>query len=152
MISTVWVSYFQLDAHLYSYGDRTFYQSTHVNHPCTRWAAKSYHNFIWLTQLGQALCNEYTYRYEKQHKSIWIFEEATKVNRPFLIYYSNLLGMDKDTRITFRPQCMPDIYKDEHDCRSAYRNYYLGEKTHLLKYTRRHIPDWIACMGLGEHR
>ncbi len=37
------------------------------NHPCTKWVAESPHNIAWLLEHGIALCEEYTYRYNKEH-------------------------------------------------------------------------------------
>lgn len=39
------------------------YKLTHKNHPCAVWARESYSNFIWLLNLFEALCEEYTVRY-----------------------------------------------------------------------------------------
>ena len=40
------------------------------------------------------------------------------------------------------PQCMPDEYKDKESSITAYRNYYLGEKKYMAKWTKRHKPIW----------
>jgi hypothetical protein len=113
------------------------------NHPCTKWARKSRANFQWLWDHGKALCAEYTYRYGKTHKfnsfitgqyfEAWSFrdfelEEAT----PFV-------------------QCMLPEYFDD-DPVVAYRNYYMGAKTKLLKYTRRAPPQWMQDLQMGEHK
>ena len=37
------------------------------NHPCTVWANESIINAWWLVAHGMALCEEYTYRYDKVH-------------------------------------------------------------------------------------
>jgi len=124
-------------------GNCGLYAATHVHHPCVKWAANYQPNFAWLQQLGFYLCEEYTYRYGREHKSEAIIHRA--------LSFVNSVSWPEEATIRF-PQCMPAVYKDEFDCRSAYRNYYLGEKTHLLKYTRRHVPDFIACMALGEHK
>jgi len=128
--------------HLNGMNDSWLYASTHENHPCVQWAAANQTNFGWLQQLGFHLCKEYTYRYGKKHKCEWLITECVTV-------INHVTWPDE---IVPRPQCMPSLYRDDTDCRSAYRNYYLGEKTHILKYTRRHVPDWVACMGLGEHK
>ena len=36
---------------------------------------------------------------------------------------------------------MPDKYKID-DPVQSYRNYYLGEKAHLAKWTKRDVPNW----------
>jgi len=40
-----------------------------LNHPSTIWARQSIANFHWLYQHGLALCEEYTLRYGKRHRS-----------------------------------------------------------------------------------
>lgn len=128
--------------------DSILYRAGWQHHPCTKWAMTTYGNFKWLKRLGIALCDEYTYRYEKVHATRVVIEacimpldwQDNNPDDPFCSF-----------EITERPQCMPDTYKD-FDTMFAYRNYYLGEKTYILKYTKRHVPDWVSCMGLGEHK
>ncbi len=43
------------------------YRKSHPNHPCTKWAGDTCSNFLWLCDLGNALCEEYTMRYKKNH-------------------------------------------------------------------------------------
>ena len=50
------------------------YKMTHVKHPCTVWTGVNYSNYTWHLQLGRALCNEYTKRYEKVHKTEAVIE------------------------------------------------------------------------------
>ena len=118
------------------------YNPIRLNHPCTKWTAASSDNFHWLWDLGRYLCREYTYRYGRKHK----LEN--------MIYYIGDLtaNMSWYKETLPRPQCMPAIYKNETDSLHAYRYYYLAEKTHLLKYTRRSVPEWITAQGLGESK
>lgn len=100
---------------LNKYGvEETPYKPTHVNHPCTIWSGKTRINFQWLLSHGQALCNEYTNRYSKRHKSQdvidWAAELAEKVPAGSITEFAN---------------CTP--YKDEKDVIKAY-NRYLNEK------------------------
>lgn len=44
------------------------YRLTHKNHPMTKWAGSCFASYMWLLKHARALCNEYTKRYEKQHK------------------------------------------------------------------------------------
>lgn len=37
---------------------------------------------------------------------------------------------------------MPLQYKNM-DTVEAYRAYYIGEKQHILKYTKRDMPEWL---------
>ena len=38
-----------------------------LNHPSTIWARETPQNFLWLYRHAHALCDEYTYRYGKEH-------------------------------------------------------------------------------------
>lgn len=59
------------------------YRPTHTNHPCAVWTRKSKANYVWLTQLGLALCDEYTFRYDKIHKTQSVLEWL-EVNVPII--------------------------------------------------------------------
>lgn len=115
--------------------DRSYipvYRETHKNHPCSIWASESVDNFIWLSNLGLALSKEYSYRYNKVHKCDEI-----------IFGMRNSISINKIPKLglTDFKKCMPDEYKTE-DIVSSYRNYYLGSKRHLAKWTKRDIPDW----------
>ena len=45
------------------------YKVTHKNHPCTRWVRESKDNYLWTLEHLKGLLREYTYRYNKRHKS-----------------------------------------------------------------------------------
>lgn len=53
---------------LHSIDNNGPYKKTHWNHPCSIWAKESKLNYIWLLMHFKALCNEYTFRYNKTHK------------------------------------------------------------------------------------
>ncbi|HKJ18299.1 MAG TPA: pyrimidine dimer DNA glycosylase/endonuclease V [Xanthomonadales bacterium] len=112
-------------------GIETPYKSTHKRHPCVLWAGKSYDNFSWLVQLARALNSEYRYRYqrERDHASIAVLREIESAR------FAN------EGRTEF-VQAMPDRFKVPGDAVSAYRNFYLGEKSRFAKWTRRPDPPW----------
>lgn len=106
------------------------YKLTHQNHPCCIWCRESLSNWLWLRDMTLVLYDEYKYRYNnKQHKS----GELVK-----------LLPIPKinDIGITERPQAMPENFRNL-DTITAYRNYYRDHKQHILKYTKRDMPEWI---------
>lgn len=106
------------------------YKPTHVHHPCTKWVAETSFNYWWTFQLFLALCNEYSYRYDKVHKT------DTKM--------SELLRPDgrRSHDPTDFALAMPDKYKVEGDAVQSYRNYYLGEKAYMATWTKRNEPEW----------
>ena len=108
------------------------YGSTHKNHPCNVWARESIHNFLWLYGHGKALCDEYTYRYGRVHKSQDVMDECLESRSVF-----SSLG-----RFTEPPRCMPDEYKTDSVVES-YRNFYIGEKVRFAKWNKkRNAPQW----------
>jgi len=113
-------------------GKFTPYKSTHQKHPCVLWVEYSYENFLWLKKLAIALNVEYRYRFEKasDHKSIAVLEEVSNY------YYEN-------KGLTEFAQAMPEKYKVPGDPVLAYRQFYLGEKMHFAKWTKRRVPFWV---------
>lgn len=106
------------------------YKLTHKNHPCTIWARESLSNYNWLKRLTRLLNYEYKYRYNKDvnHKSYDLVKTLPTPDIP-------------DIGLTPFAQAMPDQYKNK-DAVKAYREYYLKEKSLLLKWTKRIIPKW----------
>ena len=46
-----------------------YYKAVHTAHPCTVWSMQSSDNYRWHWEHMRALCDEYTYRYSKMHKT-----------------------------------------------------------------------------------
>jgi hypothetical protein len=111
--------------------DNIPYKLSHKNHPCSIWARESLTNYLWLCELGLELCREYTYRYEKRHKSQDIIEWCL-FNKPNI----------EDKGFTEPAKAMPDEYKVKSVVQS-YRNYYNGEKVSFSKWKKRKIPKWF---------
>ena len=107
------------------------YKLAYRNHPCTKWVRESYKNYLWLCYLGIEICYEYTYRYNKIHKSQIVIEWCI----------NNTPNIPKKN-ITKFAQAMPNKYKCE-DPVKAYRSYYIGEKSHLFSWKHRGVPLWI---------
>jgi hypothetical protein len=106
------------------------YKATHKNHPCTLWAGHTNDNFRWLCEHGLSLCETYTDRYGRQHKSQSVIE--------FCALFAHKLPTGL---ITDHPQAMPDKYKGE--CAiEAYRAYYKGEKAYMARWKYTDQPYW----------
>ena len=106
------------------------YKLTHKNHPCAVWVRQSLSNWLWLRDLGIALYEEYKYRYDnKDHKAGDVILSLEIPNLP-------------DKGFTKFPQAMPLEYQNK-DVVKAYRDYYIGDKKHLLQYKKREIPEWL---------
>lgn len=52
------------------------YRSTHVAHPCSRWTTTSRDNFSWLIEHGLELCDEYEFRFKREHASKSVIKAA----------------------------------------------------------------------------
>lgn len=113
------------------HNDDILYKATHINHPSNIWVRSSSENYIWLYELLFALCNEYTFRYNKMHKTSELLT-ALKVLPKHI----------PSGCMTSVPQAMPEKYHDN-DSVIAYRNYYINEKIQFSKYTKREIPSWL---------
>jgi len=115
------------------------YKLSHKNHPCSIWVRESLSNYLYLCELGLELCKEYTYRYEKRHKSQDVIEWCV----------TNLVNICYKG-VTEPPKAMPDEYKTK-DVIQSYRNYYIGAKKDFASWKKRDIPTWFSeknCLEL----
>ena len=112
------------------------YKKCHMNHPCGIWVRESLSNYKWLCELGKYLCEEYTFRYGKIHKTQahleWLME-----NPPASL---------TDVGITEIRLAMPNEYKQPNPV-EAYRTFYIESKLKqrgIVKYTKREWPKWLC--------
>ena len=110
-------------------GFKAPYKASHQKHPCTIWAGKSLGNWRWLVAHGLAICDEYTRRYGRVHKSREV--NAWCANLP--------VKFDRKNRTPFA-QAMPPQYRNP--CAvTAYRAYYRGEKAYFANW-KSEVPKW----------
>lgn len=103
----------------------------YANHPCTKWAAKSMQNYLWLCTLTLRMCEEYTKRYGRKHAG----EDICRW------YYSNMPASLPMLQMTSFAQAMPDECKDP-DAVKAYRSYYIKYKSSFAKWPDSRTPSW----------
>ena len=91
---------------------------------------------MWLAEMLEELCKEYSYRYGKIHKveSIGLMQ-MLKNNFP-----KNL----PEGHWTEPTPAMPDHYKVAGDSIQSYKNYYLGDKTRMFSWKNRETPSWVS--------
>ena len=110
------------------------YKRAFYNHPCTIWARESQENYEWLLTHAYAMCQEYTRRYGKVHKSIdaieWCGKNYIKLKLP-------------QKGLTKFAQAMPEQYKNKCSI-TAYRSYYNGEKAGFATWKTRKSPEWFV--------
>jgi len=139
------------------------YKTAYANHPMSMWVRENQLNYTWAYRLLQHLCSEYTHRYDKVHKT----QEQGMLDALQKVPENICLGTE--TGRTVPPMCMPDKYKNRftktkdswielaedaavrrerlsqqsfHDVVDAYRRYYIAEKKHFARWTKRSEPSW----------
>lgn len=112
-------------------GTEQMYKLTHKNHPCGVWARSSTENYAYLYSLAILLGEEYTYRYNKIHKSILLIETLPDPR-----------GVS-DGQFTDPPICTHDDFKHL-EVVEAYRQYYMRDKRHFCIWSKRDTPDWFV--------
>jgi len=108
------------------------YKLSHKNHPSAIWTRECIENYIWLCDLGLELCDEYTYRYGKRHKTQDVIEWA--------LLHNPKIKTNND--ITPFALAMPDECKIG-DAVESYRTYYMVEKRTIANWKNREIPEWF---------
>jgi len=108
------------------------YKLSHKNHPCSIWVRECIENYNWLCQLALELCEEYTHRYNKRHKSQNIVEWAIE-HKP------NLRVNGSKTPFAL---AMPEECKIGNAVES-YRQYYIVAKRGFAEWKNREIPNWF---------
>lgn len=118
--------------------DSALYAATHANHPSAKWSRHSKRNYEWLFNLFTALLEEYTFRYGKHHAAERLVTYLSEAPR----------NIDSSQPYSAPWRAMPDEFKvsrDEKDYTvKSYRNYYLGSKVKMCRWTNRPMPQWFA--------
>lgn len=123
-----------LDGPFCKWDDRIcLYRLTHKNHPCAVWTRDSNENYKWLYQLFCALCDEYTNRYKKVHKTDEKLRDVLK-HTPCEI---------PEDKFIKPPQAMPEEYKTDSSI-DAYRIYYKYGKKDITEWRYTQTPWWIS--------
>jgi hypothetical protein len=115
-------------------GSEAPYKKAHLNHPSTKWVRESIHHYRWVINHGLEVCNEFTKRYGKYHKTQGVLEWC-RDNEPNI----------PDNGFTEPPQCMPDEYKKDNAI-DGYKTYYIEDKikNKQLTYNKlNNTPEWI---------
>jgi hypothetical protein len=111
------------------------------HHPCTRWTGDSRANYDWIVKLAVALCDEYTYRYNKVHASteaiLHLAEMTRRIPDGPLTPFAVAISPEQRCR-----QAVPDF--DKLDVVDQYRLYYIHDKADFAKWTARRVPFWFT--------
>ena len=112
------------------------YKVTHSTVGTAIWARTSLANYNWLAEMGIALCEEYTLRYKKIHKTEPLLRRLYKKK----IRIPNI-------GITRFSLTMPDEIKIKNEDKfeeavKSYRNFYIKDKNHFAKWKYCETPKW----------
>lgn len=127
-------------AHSSGWGCEHLYKCTHVNHPCNKWLRETLYAEMWLQSHTISLCLEYSKRSKKAHKSAvvfrhylhkWASPQLSPIWTPALLRHMN------------PPQVMPEMYRIQGDPVSAYRQYYIHEKSFAKWEKGTEKPYWM---------
>ena len=122
--------------------DSTLYSATHINHPSAVWVRRTSSNYMWLAELLEELCIEYTYRYGKIHKV-----EASDLMQTLKNIFPKNIPEGPFTEPT--PAMPPELIIPG-DSITSYHNYYINNKTHLAswkgKVNSRKQPEWYHAI------
>jgi hypothetical protein len=122
------------------------YSATHINHPSAVWVRQSSANYMWLAELLEECCKEYTYRYGKIHK----VESSGLMQILKNVFPINI----SDKPFTEPTPAMPDECKVPGDSIQSYHNYYWSNKKHLWswkgKINSRERPRWMSEMAMDK--
>jgi len=113
------------------------WKMTHAGHPCSVWTQEVWGNYMWHSRLGLALCDEYTRRYGKVHKS---HEYHRWLNRHIPPTFASTVENPVGT--TQFAVCMPDDVKVTEDPVASYRNYYNVHKARMTRWAYTEKPIW----------
>lgn len=110
------------------------YKRAHVNHPSTKWTRESIQHYRWLVDHGIGICEEYSRRYKKEHKTLSVLRWLMN-NEPNI----------PDLGFKDPPQCMPEEYRRENAI-EAYKLFYAKDKVNIKKLDWKKInnqPEWV---------
>ena len=122
------------DPHL----EDTLYKAVHMNHPCTVWTRESASNYRWHYDHFVALCDEYSYRYGRVHRT-------DELLRNVLVRVPDNITDQGLTRFALAMKANPECIYEESPVLS-YRLFYQTKKNRFkMDWTRRERPQWFIA-------
>lgn len=111
-------------------------KTVQVNDPVRQWVGRSFLNFEWTVRYFKALCDEYNYRFDKQHEYYQYYEMFDDCKVDFISEHDN------ENELTPFVNCT--IFKEESNTFRAYReqlkrNWLVGPTSY---WTKRNKPVW----------
>jgi hypothetical protein len=125
--TALWINRCDIAETLYSQGE--IYLPTHEHHLLCRWASENYNNFLFVIYYASSLCREYTYRFNKKHKTERI------IGNLFCILFDEFINYEEKSLM---PNCTTNHKHIE--------NIYEAYKSELtLKWNNdKIVPKWTG--------
>ena len=111
------------------------YSAVHVGHPCTQWTMETTTNYGWHLVHFVALCDEYTYRYKKVHKTSELI--------PYLMELPRNIKQGPMTPFRLAMSEYPECIFPEDPVKSYRMFYQTKQKRFKMNWTNRPIPEWF---------
>jgi len=114
------------------------YLAVHKGHPCTVWSMENAANYNWHYRLFSALCDEYTHRYGKTHKTDTLLRDALKTPPKNIKTSSRDVMSPHPLAMGAAPHCKgPDPVE-------SYRSFYKTKQARFnMVWTKRETPAWF---------
>jgi hypothetical protein len=113
------------------------YKAVHMHHPCTKWTMVSNNNYTWHYSYFIAMCNEYTFRYGRVHKTHALLGDVLRTpprNIEIGPKTQFVLAMNSN------PECM-----FPNDPVKSYRMFYQTKQDRFkMVWTKRDVPEWFT--------
>lgn len=127
---------------LHDHREQTLMKASHINHPSGIWCRATSENYKWLYTMWNHLLNEYTYRYNKVHSCSRLLTDLsnTPSNIQNCVFFPPTPAMPTEVKILAEDAVIGRKY----DSLASYRNYYILNKAHFAKWTKREQPIWFT--------
>ena len=117
-------------------------KASHINHPSGIWCRENMSNYQWLFEMWTHLLDEYTYRYGKKHACGRLI--GVLAIPPYKIstaskFFAPTPAMPVEVKI----ELVNPIAGRKYDVLKSYHNYYILNKAHFAKWTKREVPTWF---------
>jgi hypothetical protein len=114
------------------------YKVAHPGHPSTVWTMENSENYVWHYNHFTALCNEYTYRYGKVHKTDQLLRARLSV------LPKKIKQAESRTAFPLAMKANPECIISNDPVKS-YRLFYRTKKERFkMVWTKRDIPEWFV--------
>jgi hypothetical protein len=123
-------------------------KASHINHPSGIWCRENSSNYSWLYKMWSHLLSEYTHRYGKMH-ACGRLKDVLK-NTPKNIVEGNFYAPTPAMPVEVKIELANPIAGRKYDVLKSYHNYYILNKAHFAKWTKREVPTWFQ-QGLNNN-